>query len=335
MNDRYNDALRFHKVPADAPDFSEFKRVLGELKSILSDSGKADIGLLHELGNFQDEDGSFKLTDSWKIPSDARVDFCYMPTYMGAAIFMREYLRPDKNVPEQMAYEILLKALKASLGRGLAGHGYESEKGLLIALDLFRQGGLKGFLETARPVCPEFHALIWDILDSRDADLKEKGAIKGAWGEDYTDSWRKTIENIKPTRRLYLAYGSNMAQNQMLSRCPQAKLVGMTHLNGWALKFHHFADIEKHEGANAPSVIWDITKSDEKELDHYEGYAKHYVKKNIIVTVNDAPVSAMAYVMTDWKKTGAPGACEMPSESYLDLIQKGYSEAGFIEKITF
>lgn len=126
-NDGKNDGKRLHRVSAAKPDFKVIKQSQQVLKSALFE-GSNDHALLQELGSFQDTDGSFKLIDSWEIPGDARVDCCYMPTYFGAALLMRDYLH-EKTMPLQM----LKNALAVSLGRGLAGHGHVSEKGLLEA----------------------------------------------------------------------------------------------------------------------------------------------------------------------------------------------------------
>ena len=47
---------------------------------------------LSTIVDFQDSDGSFKLFDSYEIPSDARVDFCWVPTYICTAILMKAYM---------------------------------------------------------------------------------------------------------------------------------------------------------------------------------------------------------------------------------------------------
>ena len=72
------------------PEFEELSRMLCDLRNFLSiESDFNDAGYrrnLEALINFQDDDGSFKLFDSYRIPGDARVDFCYIPTYISTAI---------------------------------------------------------------------------------------------------------------------------------------------------------------------------------------------------------------------------------------------------------
>ena len=119
------------------PDFPKLNEMLEALKGLLE--GRQDTDLtIEELLAFQDHDGSFKLLDSYHIPSDARVDFCHVPTFIGAAILMKAYLRGYK------CYEAQLEnALYASLKSYFWGHGYEAERGRINALKIFIKGGMR------------------------------------------------------------------------------------------------------------------------------------------------------------------------------------------------
>lgn len=320
---------RFRRFSSQGPDFSGVDEVLEGLKSILLNPDMLEGSTLMELVDFQTPEGSFCLLEDRDVSSDARVDFYYVPTYLGAAIFMREYLSPNPLISKDLTKSVLERALKVSLGRGLKGHGYDGEQGLLEALSIFRVGGLREFLRVTRTFCPEFHLLVWNTIDKRSQRLKSAGIIKGAWDEDYTDQWHALLADIKPERRLYLAYGSNMASQQMLSRCPESRQIGSTHLEDWQLEFHHFANIEKAQGARTPTVIWEISERDEATLDRFEGVPRHYYKHNLLATVDGTLVSVMVYLMTDWKKNEAPSAKLKPESGYLDTIRTGYSEHGF------
>ena len=75
---------------------------------------------------------------------------------------------------------------------------------------------------------------------------------------------------------LYFAYGSNLNQEQMSGRCPDAKPLGKFTLENWRLVFRGVADIEPHEGSLLMCGLWDITSRDEKNLDRYEGFPRLY-----------------------------------------------------------
>lgn len=325
-----NSGFVLQRVSARDPDFPALRAEVAALKDILEGRISTDAELLLELARFQAEDGSFRLTDSWEMPADARVDFGYYPTYLAAAIFMREYLRPEPRISPKTVEEVLARALQASLGRELRGHGYEAERGTIEALDAFRQGGLREFLERSPALAPRFQAAVGNILDEREAVLQEEGVYQGAWGADHTEEWRRLLGEIRPRRRKYAAYGSNMYAGQMKERCPGAKLLGPTYLPDFNLKFYRTATIEPRRGAKTPAVIWEIGQDDEVSLDRWEGYPKSYRKRSFVVTLQDAECAVMAYVMTEERKERDAGV--KPRESYLDLIRQGYRDAGFTEE---
>ena len=81
--------MKMKRQNAGNPDFGKLNEMIAAMWGLLdnpSDSALTLEGLLA----FQDKDGSFKLHDSYEVESDARVDLCHTPTYIGAAILMRE-----------------------------------------------------------------------------------------------------------------------------------------------------------------------------------------------------------------------------------------------------
>ena len=103
------------------PRFDELSQMLSGLKDFLAE--EADFNdkdwseNLNAIIDFQDEDGSFKLFDSFNIPSDARVDFCYMPTYLATATLMKAYLTDPESftIKEISALSSGLKMSSSSL----------------------------------------------------------------------------------------------------------------------------------------------------------------------------------------------------------------------------
>ena len=71
----------------------------------------------------------------------------------------------------------------------------------------------------------------------------------------------------------YIAYGSNMVQEQMAHRCPNARLLGTGWLPNHRLEFYLHATVEKtrSKGARVPVAVWEIDEADERNLDRYEG----------------------------------------------------------------
>lgn len=310
------------RLKADEPNFTELYGMISAMSEMLKNSPKSKL-TLEELLMFQDVDGSFKLFDTYNVSSDARVDFCYMPTYYGTAILMKECLIGKKHIVTE-----LVKALKASLRHGDLGHGYETEKGRIDAIKVFIKGGLRKFLETEREICPEFHNKVNNIVHRYNSCLLcGDDYTKGSWNEDYSSQWQEIVDQLKLDKRLYVAYGSNMDKTQMESRCPGAKVLGKTYLENWALTLPHYANIERSKGKKTPALVWEITSENEEVLDRYEGYPKYYDKMDIIVCVDGKRMTAMAYVMTDeYKKCD-----KKPRSGYIDQILQGYRDAGFDE----
>jgi gamma-glutamylcyclotransferase (GGCT)/AIG2-like uncharacterized protein YtfP len=127
------------------------------------------------------------------------------------------------------------------------------------------------------------------------------------------------------SKRLYVAYGSNLNFRQMKQRCPTAKLYGTGSIDGYELQFKGtpdsaFATIASKEGASVPVAVWEITPQDERALDRYEGYPSHYFKKTVPVSLDGEEVDAMVYIMDLKMKFG------MPSPYYYATVLEGYCD---------
>lgn len=142
---------------------------------------------------------------------------------------------------------------------------------------------------------------------------------------------------MRSKKRVYIAYGSNMSREQMMYRCPTARVIGTGVLKGYELNFcgnkngRNFATVIKKEGANTPVVLWNTTSDDEVRLDYYEGYPTFYRKEMIqrdtlemsdISTVFD---EAYIYIMNS-EHLG------MPCNSYFGGIYYAYKDFGIDTK---
>ena len=127
-------------------------------------------------------------------------------------------------------------------------------------------------------------------------------------------------------KRYYIAYGSNLSQEQMARRCPTAKIVGTTTLKNWRLLFNGPASIERKEGYEVPVLIWKIMPTDEKSLDRYEGYPSYYRKEMLDIEINKSKEKAMVYIMNTHNES-------IPSDFYYEVLENGYKDFGFDLKI--
>lgn len=134
--------------------------------------------------------------------------------------------------------------------------------------------------------------------------------------------------------KLYIAYGSNLNLNQMAFRCPSARIHGAGILNNWELvyrgrKNNAHATIIKKKGSMIPVLVWEITESDEYQLDLYEGFPTYYFKQNIMVDLDGKQKKGMVYIMD---RRQLPGK---PSLQYINTIKQGYLDNSFDVKLFF
>jgi gamma-glutamylcyclotransferase (GGCT)/AIG2-like uncharacterized protein YtfP len=124
---------------------------------------------------------------------------------------------------------------------------------------------------------------------------------------------------------LYFAYGSNLNQFQMKTRCKDSVYLKKINLKDFKLTFrskYRAADIEPKKNSIVPGALFQISKSDEKKLDVYEDYPTlykkyyfHYYKKKV-----------MTYTMV--RKT----PFKFPTERYLNVVKRGYKDCGLDKK---
>lgn len=129
-------------------------------------------------------------------------------------------------------------------------------------------------------------------------------------------------------RKLYIAYGSNMDEEQMKHRCPDAKLIGVSAVEDFRLLFKGsktgaYATIEPKAGCRVPVLVWEIGEQDELRLDRYEGYPAFYDKRELEIWVESRNEQAMVYIMREENPLG------IPSQRYYTVLGNAYRKFGF------
>lgn len=139
-------------------------------------------------------------------------------------------------------------------------------------------------------------------------------------------------------KKYYVAYGSNLNVRQMKMRCPGATILGTAKLKDYELLFKgsktgSYLTIEQKKGSTVPVAIWEVTESDEKSLDRYEGYPIFYYKKEMklqykgIRTGKRRTVDAFVYIMNEENPIG------VPSIYYMKTCIDGYDTFYFDKNI--
>ena len=127
----------------------------------------------------------------------------------------------------------------------------------------------------------------------------------------------------------YIAYGSNMVQEQMAYRCPDAKLIGTGYISGARLEFYLHATVEKTGDmrTRVPVAVWEINARDEKSLDRYEGFPSYYIKETWPVHMDDgSEIEGMIYIMNMIHQSP-------PAQQYYDGIENAYRKLGLRSQI--
>lgn len=224
---------------------------------------------------FQDERGGFSLLDSYRVESDARVDFCYMPTYICTAILMKAFIL-DCDVMTGKD-DVLKSALSACCSRGLAGHGYDSLKGKIEALKVFMKGGLREFLLFYPELCPEFTEMIQSVSESF-INKEETGDLSGVWGESYA----RDIQSIADYFTAYtvFVYGTLLKgqrnHEHFLWNCVY---LGKATVAGFDMyDIGSFPGIVPGEGT-VKGELYEVSKGTLRDLDYLEGEGSLYIRK--------------------------------------------------------
>ena len=133
----------------------------------------------------------------------------------------------------------------------------------------------------------------------------------------------------KEEETFILAYGSNLLWTRMESRCPSARVVGVTILHGYRMLFKQsltgaYATIEQDANSSVPAVVYRISAEDEAHLDRREGYPKYYYKRDFFPSVRSLKTTTrkrrecIAYIMHENRLLGEPTA------DYVRIVEQGY-----------
>ena len=135
-------------------------------------------------------------------------------------------------------------------------------------------------------------------------------------------------------KRYYLAYGSNLNIRQMKTRCPSAKIIGTAEIKDYRLVFKgsktgSYLTIEPKEGMRVPVGVWEVSESDERALDRYEGFPTFYYKKELTLEITGIRTKktrvrrCFVYIMNEDRVLG------IPTGYYMRVCLEGYHNFGF------
>lgn len=136
---------------------------------------------------------------------------------------------------------------------------------------------------------------------------------------------------------LYFAYGSNLDPEQMRSRCPEHRVAGLAALRDHRLVFPLYserwgggvASVQLAHTLTVWGVVFELTDSDLKSLDGFEGFNapgdQHnlYDRVTIYVELTRADDGSFPRRVLAFTYIARPANPTAPSRRYLDAILRG------------
>ncbi len=342
--------MKFQFVAPNSVDFSEWGKCSKRLEEALMELSAETPSeenvriylseLVHALRPIQthSEPMLFLMYDDpAAMPSDARVDFVYRPTYLAAAILMTAMHRFPALWEDTSLRKPAYAVLTAAMGRNFMGSGYEEIDGFLDTLEIFATGDSLRFMEAHPDFHPEFAKKLGDAIAFLETDICS-GKQKNAWsGADYSERGNLILERLRSVSTVdyryvwYACYGSNINRERFM-RYINACTDKTPPVEDRPFRFHHniyFAKTARlwHNGGkaflddttvgNAYGRIYKITRAQYEEVKCKEGL--DYKKRLYLGTIQGMPV----YSFTDKQKNPE---LRMPSDEYFQTIRKGLLE---------
>ena len=276
--------LVLKKQKHNEPKFDELFAMISDLMNFLNEDANLNDKLWNKNFNaildFQDSDGSFNLFDSYEIPSDARVDFCWMPTYVCTAILMKAYMTDPSSFTSKEESS-LLNGLKMSSGKNLRGHGYDAFKGQIDALDIFMKAGLREFLDIHRDFCTEFSEMFSKII-TKFRDMETNEEFIGPWGENY-EAEIKSVNEYFSNRKVFV-YGTLMKGETNHHYLENSTFLGMATIEGYEMyNVGWYPAIIDGDGIII-GELYQVPNIDIPSIDMLEGEGSLYIKRCETVT---------------------------------------------------
>lgn len=162
------------------------------LENLNAQNASNDIAI--EIMQFQDDNGGFNLLDTYNVPTDIRVMYCYRPTYIYSAILIK-LLMFDCKVEKKILY----KALSVCIGRSFKGFGMSEVKDQVKNINTFIKAGVYEFLDTYKNINLQFFQLINDITNFYEECLKNGTTIFDV-NHDFKDEFESIVNSIKVRR---------------------------------------------------------------------------------------------------------------------------------------
>ena len=113
----------------------------------------------------------------------------------------------------------------------------------------------------------------------------------------------------------------------MKQRCPESRKIGRATLHGyrWIITTRGYASVVECKEESVEGVIYQLSESDEAELDRFEGVANgSYRKAELSVRIDSSEIIALVYIDPITEEGN-------PRHEYIARINSGLTDAGLPE----
>ncbi|MGM9530919.1 gamma-glutamylcyclotransferase family protein [Intestinibacter sp.] len=228
--------------------------------------------------------GFWRIIDDEHMPSDARVDFIYYPTYYATMIMMLGYLM---NIDEKvLGFEETLKlGLDACVKTNLSGHGYESIDVKIEVLNLFIKVGLLEFLSLNYDFCRSFSKMINRVFEYIESAVNSN-LTEGQWGKDYKLEFKSLLKQSDNYQLKLFVYGTLMKNESNHYFIKNSCVVGDAVASGYTLydTGDGYPAVKHSLEGDVSGELYLISKKDLKYVDQLEDNGDLYTREFTIVT---------------------------------------------------
>ena len=321
---------KYYSSTNEEIELNIIKDIYNEIISHKNDIKKKNT-LVKELLSKQKADGSWTLIKWDECDADTRVTYGYIPTYYATAalMFADSIMNYSADSKEKAA---LSKGLNAAIGRGLSGHGFESTRGRLNALEIYKNAGMYSWIKKDCNKRHPFSLMVEDIVSEMRSAVKN-GKTFSDWNEDFKTDFEREISAYETANCRYVwyaCYGSNINKERFMEYinnctdktppiadrpfCFDHNIYFAKHSSKWQ---GGKAFLDDTVSGKAYGRIYKITKEQYEELKLAEG--RDYTKQLDLGTVDGCEV----YSFTDTQRNNT---ISLPSDEYFRIILEGLKD---------
>lgn len=287
------------------------RKIVNELQNTLTDAAvgmgreETEIVVRKLLAGFKEYDTIpdkkfYALFDPRRIPTDVRVDFVYIPTYLATAILICAVSEYQDLLENEAIKETLYYGLNGCTGRKFLGAGYDDIDGFLDAMEIFSQCNILQFVAQF----PDFNTSFTSAIKEAMTYLKDglcSGKVKDPWsGETYVERAKPVLDLLKCNESSCVnlfVYGTLMKgqnANPFLSNC---EYIGKYVLKDYAMyNLGAYPGIVACKGESVIGEVYSINPDIIPDLDRYEGEGQLFTRKIVTVSNGSQSVDVIVYV---------------------------------------